>query len=443
MAAKNKILAFSCSNCGAAFPKWLGKCSECGEFNTVTELSHPVRGSGTKAHRVRDLKVGELQNRQTTSLDYLDKLLGDGLPSGTVVLLAGEPGIGKSTLLFQMILKQQERSLYVSAEESVEQIARRFRTLEKEVADELFVISENHVSRVLEQIETLKPKIVVIDSIQMMVAENEERARGGMASLRETTEVLVQKAKELHITLWIVGHVNKEGDIAGPKTLEHLVDTVLIFSMAEDSRLRILQVQKHRFGRSGEVLLLEMSERGLTEKKESDSYWIHKRSEKISGCALAAVQMGSRVICVEVQALVVDSYFPSPRRSTSGFDLNRLHLILAVLEKRLKVPFSRSDVYLNIVGGLKVSDPGADLAVAAALVSAQSEKAISTSAVFCGEIGLTGELRKASAMEDRLRSVVRMGFSQWISAPFESLKASAGLRASSFEQVRSALEFLI
>lgn len=442
MGTRTKVLGFACQNCGAAYAKWLGKCSECGEFNTISELSQAVR-SGSRAQRVRDLKGEDSDIRSSTRVPYLDRLLGDGLPPGSVVLLAGEPGIGKSTLLFQMILKQTERALYVSAEESVEQIARRFRSFQNEVAEELFVISENRIGQIIEQMETLKPKIVVIDSIQMMVPENEDRARGGMASLRESTEILVQKAKALNLTLWIVGHVNKEGDIAGPKTLEHLVDTVLVFSMAEDSQLRILQVQKHRFGRSGEVILLEMGEHGLSEKTESDSYWIHKRSEKISGCALAAVQMGSRILCVEVQALVVDSYFPSPRRSTSGYDLNRLHLILAVLEKRLKVPFSRSDVYLNIVGGLKISDPGADLAVAAALVSAQSEKAVPTSAVFCGEIGLTGELRKASGMDDRVRSIARMGYFQWISAPMTSFKPLPGLQMRASEQVRNALEFLI
>jgi DNA repair protein RadA/Sms len=442
MAGKLKALGFSCSHCGAGFSKWVGRCSECGELNTVSEVTGSSPGR-SKALRVAELTVAESQQKVSTSLAYLDHLLGGGLPSGTVVLVAGEPGIGKSTLLFQMMLKQKARALYVSAEESVDQIARRFKSFEDQLNHELYVISENRVAEVMTQMEDLKPEVVVIDSIQMMTVENEERARGGMASLREATEALVQKAKALNITLWIVGHVNKDGDIAGPKTLEHLVDTVLIFSMAEDSRLRILQIQKHRFGRSGEVLLLEMTDKGLVEKRESDSYWIHKRSEKISGCALAAVLMGSRVLCVEVQALVVDTYFPSPRRSTSGFDLNRLHLILAVLEKRLKIPFSRSDVYLNIVGGLKISDPGADLAVAAALVSAQTEKAISTSAVFCGEIGLTGELRMAAAMEDRVRTIGAMGYSEWISAPLSSARAPKSLKVLGFEQVHGALQFLV
>ncbi len=442
MGQRFKTLAFSCTNCGAAFAKWMGKCSSCGEFNSVTENPQELAKKGSAPVRVKDFALQGEVKRVATGLSFLDRVLSSGLPEGTVVLVAGEPGIGKSTLLFQMLLEQKETALYVSAEESVQQVSGRFRSFKKVLSDQLFVLAESHISEVLAKMNVLKPKVVVIDSIQMMVGESEDKARGGMSSLKEITEVLVQRAKELGIMLWIVGHVNKEGEIAGPKTLEHLVDTVLLFSSAEDSRLRILQVQKHRFGRSGEVALLEMSESGLKEQKDAESYWIQSRTQSVAGCAIAPVVLGSRVVCVEIQALVVDSFFPSPRRSTSGFDLNRLFLILAVLEKRLRLPFSRSDVYLNIVGGLKISDPGADMAVAAALVSALNDKAIGQKTVFCGELGLTGELRPCSAIEDRLKTVESLSYNRWI-GPEYGLKASKTVSIGGYSEVHKALEIIL
>jgi DNA repair protein RadA/Sms len=279
----------------------------------------------------------------------------------------------------------------------------------------------------------------------MIMAEDQSKARGGVATVREVTESLVSKAKENGIILWIVGHVNKEGDVAGPKTLEHLVDTVLVFSMGEDSRLRILQTQKNRFGPSGELALLEMDETGLKEQEDADSYWMRERSNAVPGCALTPIMMGSRIFCVEVQALVVKSYFPSPRRSTTGFDLSRLHLLLAVLEKRLNIAFSQHDVYLNVVGGIKISDPGADLAVTAALISAFLDKPVSMEQVFCGEIGLTGELRSVNAMADRLRAVSQTKKQEWIGAPMKRVpKAlSSSLKLNQHERVDEALRTLI
>lgn len=432
--------AYVCSDCGTRYSKWMGRCTECGTLNSVVELVTKVEGE-SRVVRVKDLDTSKALERSSLRVDFLDRVMGGGLPKGTVVLLAGEPGIGKSTLLFQMLLEQKTPSLYVSAEESVEQVARRFRSLKAEVSDQIYVLSESRIAQVIKKMDELKPEVVIIDSIQMMNAEGDDRVKGGMASLREMTEILVQRAKALGMSLWIVGHVNKDGDIAGPKTLEHLVDTVLLFSSAEESQLRILQVQKHRFGRSGELALLEMTESGLREKKEHSTYWVHQRTEKISGCALSPVIMGSRVLVVEIQALVVDTYFPSPRRSTSGFDLNRLFLILAVLEKRLRLPFSKSDVYLNVVGGLKISDPGADLAVGAALVSALTEQPIPLGTVFCGEIGLTGELRPTYGLEERLRTIEHLGYTDWVGPHFK-IPAKTKARIQSFEQVSKALQFL-
>lgn len=406
---KQKADSFSCRECGAVFAKWMGRCLECSAYNSVekTETRGPSRSSmELKAKRISDLPLESDSPVISSQLDFLDRILGGGIPRGTVLLVAGEPGIGKSTLLFQMLSNVSGKSLYVSAEESVSQIGKRFRQLKKDLGEQMYILAEQRISEILAQMEVLRPQWMVIDSIQMIQTED-ERAKGGMASIRDLTDVLVSKAKELGTTLFIVGHVNKDGDIAGPKSLEHMVDTVLLFSMAQDSRLRILQTQKNRFGASGEVALLEISDKGLTETKDFDNYWTQKHTTSVYGCAVAGVVLGSRIVCVEIQALVVNSFFPSPRRSTSGFDLNRLILILAVLEKRMKIPFSRFDVYLNVVGGLKVSDPGADLAVAAALISAFSEKALPTDAVYFGEIGLTGELRPPARHQERLQYLQR------------------------------------
>jgi DNA repair protein RadA/Sms len=443
--AKLKSQPFVCSQCHTSYAKWVGRCLECGELNTVNEVEVAPTSTGAKPVRLVDVKDSVSLEKRSTNIPYLNRLLGEGLPPGTAVLLAGEPGIGKSTLLFQMMAQQTESVLYVSAEESVQQISRRFKSFPSKNSDQLYIVSENHTAKVLQHIDGLRPQVVVIDSIQMMISEAEDRVKGGLASLKEITEVLVSRAKERGFVLWIVGHVNKEGDIAGPKTLEHLVDTVLVFSMAEDSRLRILQTQKNRFGPSGELALLEMDEKGLNEKQESDSYWVHSRDQGVAGCAIASILFGSRVLSVEIQALVVDSYFPSPRRSTSGFDFNRLLLILAVLEKRLKIPFGKMDVYLNVVGGLKISDPGADLAVAAALVSAHSEKSIPANTIFCAEVGLTGELRPVAALKDRIRlaSQTNPSASFMTSSRAETQpKMREGFSIKTFDALEKALQSL-
>ncbi len=437
---------YVCESCGAEFAKWMGRCLECQSLNTVVERKpQSVEGAASTPQSLQSLISDTDQlEKCSTEMPFLDRLLHGGVPRGTAVLLAGEPGIGKSTLLFQLLAHQKEKSLYVSAEESVTQVARRFRSFSPMMSKELFIISEARVDLICQQIRKLKPKMAVIDSVQMLWTE-EGGAKGGSATLRTAVDLLVDEAKQTGTILWLVGHVNKEGDIAGPKTLEHMVDTVLVFSLAEDARVRILQVQKNRYGPSQETVLLEMSEAGLTEKSEADSYWMRKHSTDVSGCALTAVQLGTRILCVEIQALVVDTYFPSPRRSTSGFDLNRLLLLLAVLEKRLKLPFSRSDVYLNVVGGLKISDPVADLAVAAAVVSALSERAIPSSWVFCGEIGLTGELREVPSLSERAQRLSSLKNAMVISGPHTSSKPDpkVGGRIKNYESVNDALQFLI
>lgn len=433
---------YRCQSCGAQFSKWVGKCLECGNFGSLLEAAsdaHQVHASDFKATKLRDLVIpSEEEQRQKTGLGYLDRLLGGGLPSGSVVLLAGEPGIGKSTLLFQMLSQSSVQSLYVSSEESLSQIGRRFKKFQKDLGDRMFLLAEQNVSDILNQMELIRPRVMVLDSIQMLHA-GAEKGFGQSTNMREVTDALVSRAKQLDISLFIVGHVTKDGEIAGPKTLEHQVDVVLVFGMAEDSRLRILQAQKNRFGPSGEVVLLEMGDGGLVESQEADSYWVRKHQKQIYGCAVAGVLLGSRILPVEIQALVVNSYFPSPRRSTSGFEYNRLLLILAVLEKRMKIPFSRYDVFLNVVGGIKIADPGADLAVAMALISAVQEHPLDPDTVYVGELGLTGEIRPAPLQKDRISSLLRRRGGSVVSAEIPGVAAPPKvLYRSSIEELNQA-----
>jgi DNA repair protein RadA/Sms len=404
--AKAKDLVYRCTACGASYAKWMGRCLGCSAYNTVEQDQASSSGGPQnfeiRARLVKDLLPQSEEPRVSLGIDFLDRILSGGLPPGTAVFLAGEPGIGKSTLLFQLLTQMKRLCLYVSSEESTPQLSRRFRGLRAEPSDKMYLLSSQNLGEILEQMTALKPEIMVLDSIQMVMAD-EGKVKGGVASLREISEQLVSLAKQLGITLFIVGHVNKDGEIAGPKTLEHLVDTVVTFTMAEDSRHRILQTQKNRYGPSGELVLLEISEAGLKEVPSADSFWTQNHVSEVFGCAIAPVHVGSRIMNVELQALVVQSYFPSPRRSATGFEINRLFLLLAVLEKHLRIPFSKMDVYLNVVGGLRITDPGADLAAAAALISAYYEKPLLKSGIYVGEIGLTGELRPPALYSERLK----------------------------------------
>jgi DNA repair protein RadA/Sms len=414
--AKSKSLAYRCESCEAELSQWFGKCPKCDEWNTIAEKQSPSRTKPQKAKALREISESQGVFRETTHLKFLDEILGGGLPKSSTVLLAGEPGIGKSTLLFQMFGRTQERVLYVSAEESAHQVAGRFRSFAKKGDSDFFILTDHRLTYILEEIERLKPAFVAIDSIQMISTESLDRLKGGAASLREIADQLVSAAKSKGFSLWIVGHVTKDGDIAGPKTLEHLVDTVLMFSSCDEPGVRFLQTQKHRFGRSGELAVLEISEKGLTEKEGGDCFWVQQHGHSLSGCAQTIILFGSRFYCVEIQALCSPTHFPSPRRSTTGYDLNRLYLVLAVLEKKLKIALSQMDVYLNVVGGLKIQDPAADLAVAAAILSSFFDKPTFHQGVFCAEIGLTGELRKVPLCLERAKFSEKIGRKAFMTA---------------------------
>jgi DNA repair protein RadA/Sms len=444
--AKAKKAQYVCSNCGSVYPKWQGQCAQCEEWNSIEiETASGFAGSataGAKLQKLSDIEISESFEKQSCAIPFLDRVLSGGLPQGATVLLAGQPGTGKSTLLFQMFGKLKgKKLLYVSAEESASQVAARFRQHQQVDKDNLFVLTDNHLEEILRQIDRLKPDVIAVDSIQMIMTSEFERVKGGVASIREVSEALVSKAKSLNSILWIVGHVTKDGDIAGPKTLEHLVDTVLLFSNAEEPQVRMLQTQKHRFGQSGELAVLEISDKGLREKPGAESYWMQEHSESVAGCAFSPVLMGSRVYCVEVQALCVPTHFPSPRRSTTGFEMNRVYLVLAVLEKILKLTFAHQDVCLNVVGGLKVNDPAMDLAVGAALVSAHSEKTSPSNRVYCGEIGLTGEIRNVPLLELRRASSAQIGKTDFICAKSGTSKVSEGMRRC--RHIREAFQSLV
>ncbi len=443
--SKQKGASFRCKECGASFGKWLGRCTACEAWNSVEELAAPMAAAasaGSRLVRFSEAEVSSDLRVEKLSIDFLDRILGGGLPKASVCLLAGEPGIGKSTLLFQLFSRTKKKALYVSAEESVEQVAYRFKAHHAE-SEDLFILAESRLSEIIRQIEIQKPDLVAIDSIQMIMADlGLEKSRGFSGSVRESAEALISLAKTLGFQLWIVGHITKDGEIAGPKVLEHLVDTVLTFSESDEPGVRILQVHKHRFGASGELSLLEMSANGLSEKKDAEGFLMSRRDQAAPGCACAPVLFGSRVYCVEIQALVTPTFFPAPRRSASGFDLNRLHLLCAVIEKHLGISLSKYDVYLNVVGGIRIQDPQADLACAAAIVSSLMERPIPMEVAFSGELGLTGEIRLSPKFKDRAKLLERLGRSLLVAANGNE-KLIGGIRHRPVRHLKDALGSLL
>ncbi|TVQ78515.1 MAG: DNA repair protein RadA [Bradymonadales bacterium] len=425
-------LEFQCQSCETEFPKWFGKCPECGEWNSLLRREEKKKAlkPNSRARHWMELKAPSLTEHQSFELAFIQRLLGGGLPRGSVVLLAGQPGVGKSTLLFQTFASSSQKVLFASTEESESQLAVRFRKFCRDESAPFFVMSTSLLEDILQEADRLEVDTVVVDSIQMLGSRSSLQSRWGAGLMRELSDELVSQAKAKSRSLWIVGHVNKEGEIAGPKTLEHLVDCVFLFCGSDDPSVRSLQVQKNRFGPSGELALLRMEEKGLTEIPNPESFWMHQYSKSVPGCVYCPILLGSRVYCVEVQALCAATAFPSPRRTVSGFDLQRLHLILALLEKRLDLRFSGLDVYLNIVGGLKVEDTAADLAVAAALISAIKNQAFPSERVFLGELGLTGEIRSVPGVKQRLEAAARVG------------KQSAVFPASAESEKISELELL-
>ncbi len=416
---------YICSNCGYASPKWYGQCPQCKEWNTLNEeiesKSNPTAVSNsTKSRNFSSVTpVSEITTddelRYKTGIGEFDRVLGGGLVKGSVVLLSGDPGIGKSTLLMQACgtFAKDKNVLYVSGEESAKQLKLRAERLSVNSAS-LSVMTETDVETVCEYIKLNKPEVVMIDSIQTMNHNEIQSSPGSVTQVRECTNLLLRVGKALDIPIVIVGHVNKDGAIAGPKVMEHIVDAVLYFEGERNYAYRILRAVKNRFGSTNEIGVFEMNDIGLSEVENPSAALLSERNINVSGNCISCVMEGSRPILAEVQSLVSTSGYGNARRMSTGFDFNRLSLLLAVLEKRFGYRFSTMDTYLNIVGGLKLDEPAADLAVALALVSGITDKPVPDDVVAIGEIGLSGEVRSVSRISSRISEAARLGFGRCI-----------------------------
>ena len=419
--AKSKT-AYVCQNCGYESAKWYGKCPECGQWNTMEEqLKSPAPMGGKAAQAapvVTNLEVSTIdaissaeENRFHTDLSELDRVLGGGIVKGSVIMLSGEPGIGKSTLLLQIckFLCQGLRVLYISGEESARQIKLRAMRLGVE-SPNLFLATTTDIDHVVAAIDKVHPDISIIDSIQTMSLSDLQSSPGSVTQVRECTQRLIYTAKSADIPIFIVGHVNKDGAIAGPKVLEHMVDCVLYFEGERHLAYRILRAVKNRYGSTNEIGVFEMTDRGLTEVANPSMMMLSGRPVNVSGTCVTCLMEGSRPILAEVQALVTKTAFGNPRRTATGFDFNRMALLLAVLEKRCGYFFGSLDAYINVVGGLRLDEPASDLSVALALVSNLTDRLIPDDLIAIGEIGLAGEVRAVNHIQNRVSEAYRLGF---------------------------------
>ena len=421
--AKTKTVYF-CTECGNETPKWQGKCPSCGQWNTLQEHVEKATpagkgravsiGSGRQPQRILDVDT-DSEIRFSTGMGELDRVLGGGAVMGSLVLVGGAPGIGKSTLLLQICnsLCAGRKVLYVSGEESEKQIklrAQRIGTL----PEDLYILSETNLSEILDVVASATPDILIIDSIQTMYSENNDSAPGSVSQVKDCTLALMQLSKAQGITVFVVGHINKDGAIAGPKVLVHMVDCVLYFEGDANSTYRLLRAAKNRFGSTNEIGVFEMVDTGLTEVPNPSQMLLEGRPEGAPGTCVACVMEGTRPVLAEVQALVTKSTFNVPRRTADGFNFNRAALLLAVGEKRAGMKLSAFDAYINVIGGLCLDEPGADLPIILAVASSYRDKPISDDLVAIGEVGLTGEIRSVSHMNQRLAEVARLGFKQCI-----------------------------
>lgn len=424
---------YVCRECGYETSKWNGKCPNCGEWNTFEECqttthktasgsSVSIRDISDSILNIRNVDASFDEIRYSTGLNELDRVLGGGLVKGSLVLLGGEPGIGKSTMLLQICeyMGEDHTILYVSGEESVRQIKLRAQRLGVK-NENLYLLAQTDCEAICSVISKEKPEIVIIDSIQTMNISGISSAQGSISQVRECTNMFMRTAKNEEIPMFIVGHVNKDGAIAGPKVMEHIVDCVLYFEGQRNLSYRILRAVKNRFGSTNEIGVFEMANKGLVEVENPSMMLLSGRPTDVSGCCVACIMEGSRPIMAEVQALVSKSGFSAPRRTCTGFDYNRMSIIIAVLEKRLGYFFGGLDVYINIVGGFKLDEPAADLSIALALYSSLTDKVVNDKTIAFGEIGLGGELRNISYTEQRLSEAQRMGFEKCI-LPAHSLK---------------------
>ena len=449
--AKSKSVFF-CTACGNETPKWMGRCPGCGAFNTMEEhIEKPVApgraksapvGMSRQPQRLSQVDSGD-ELRFSTGMGELDRVLGGGAVAGSLVLVGGAPGIGKSTLLLQICnsLCQGRSVLYVSGEESERQLKLRAERLQVN-QDGLYILSETRLSDILEAVGELKPDILIVDSIQTLYSEANESAPGSISQVKDCTMALLQLSKSEGLTVFVVGHINKDGNIAGPKVLEHMVDCVMYFEGDPNTSYRLLRAAKNRFGSTNEIGVFEMVDTGLQEVPNPSQMLLEGRPQGASGTCVACVMEGTRPILAEVQALVTKTSFNVPRRASDGFDFNRAVLLMAVMEKRAGLQLNLFDAYINVIGGLQLDEPGADLPVVLAVASSYRDAVIPDDLVAIGEVGLTGEIRSVSNLNQRLGEVARLGFKKVIipRGGAEKLEIPEGLTVYRVRNLREAIE---
>ena len=412
---------FFCQNCGSQYAKWQGQCTSCKEWNTIAEevIQKPEKSdwktpTSTSKRTSKPLLINEIDTSQEARLDMQDgefnRVLGGGMVHGSLTLLGGEPGIGKSTLLLQIALKLQYKTLYVSGEESQKQIKMRAERINPNSSN-CYILTETKTQNIFKQIEALEPDIVVIDSIQTLHSDYIESSAGSISQIKECTTELIKFAKETATPVLLIGHITKDGHIAGPKILEHMVDTVLQFEGDRNHVFRILRANKNRFGSTNELGIYEMQGSGLREVSNPSEILISEKDEELSGNAVAATLEGLRPLMIEVQALVSTAVYGTPQRSATGFNAKRLNMLLAVLEKRAGFRLGAKDVFLNVTGGISVDDPAIDLAVVASILSSNEDVALPSTYCFAAEVGLSGEIRPVQRVEQRILEAEKLGFS--------------------------------
>ncbi|MBE5921659.1 MAG: DNA repair protein RadA [Lachnospiraceae bacterium] len=450
-----KTTTFFCKECGYESGKWLGQCPGCREWNTFVE--EPVTKKGATGARMmvpggyktpvvlKDISM-EKETRIPSGSSELDRVLGGGIVPGSLVLVGGDPGIGKSTLLLQMCRSLAcggRKVLYISGEESLKQIKLRAMRI-GEFSENLLLLCETNLDSIQGVIESENPEIVIIDSIQTMYREDIGSAPGSVSQVRESTNVLLQLAKGLSVAIFIVGHVTKEGTVAGPRVLEHMVDTVLYFEGDRYASYRILRGVKNRFGSTNEIGVFEMKQSGLSEVENPSEYMLNGRPKDASGSVVSCTVEGTRPILVEIQALVCRTNFGMPRRTSTGTDYNRMNLLMAVLEKRLGMTLADCDAYLNVAGGLKIAEPALDLAIVAAIISSYRDLIIDEKTIVFGEVGLSGEVRAVSQPETRLAEVAKLGFQKCImpKVSLEGIRIPQGMEVCGVENVRELIDIL-
>jgi DNA repair protein RadA/Sms len=450
MKAKVKTV-YVCQSCGSQSPRWMGKCPDCGQWNTLVEervekpkdIGSAKRGHGTEPLSLDEIKTGD-EDRFVTRIGELDRVLGGGIVTGSVVLIGGDPGIGKSTLVLQMLRQVSEfrgKALYVSGEESPAQIKMRAQRLGVK-AENLYVLAETSLDEILRAADELQPQVIVVDSVQTVYTSELPSAPGSVGQVREVSGRLMLYAKRTGIPTFLVGHVTKDGAIAGPRVLEHIVDTVLYFEGDRGHAFRILRAVKNRFGSTNEIGVFEMKESGLAEVANPSELFLAERPKDATGSVVVSSLEGTRPILAELQALVTPTKMTMPRRTSIGVDYNRVSLLIAVLEKRVGMHLMGMDVFVNVVGGLKIDEPAVDLGIIAAVASSFREKPINANTVVMGEVGLAGEVRAISQAEMRLKDAAKLGFTRCVlpQVNVEKLEKAASLKKMELMGVRTVDE---